>query len=81
MFPPKQPIAVVSDNPSREGKLNPNNLITKEWKQQGLSLNEPDDHVLELRYQGKVLARFSQSGATPENILKVAGKALRERVN
>ena len=43
-----------------------------------MSLHEDDDHILELRKEGKVLARFSQSGATPENILKVAREILQE---
>jgi len=55
-----------------------NNLITKEMRGQGVSLHEDDDHILELRKEGKVLARFSQSGATPENILKVAREILQE---
>lgn len=46
-----------------------------------MSLNEPDDHVLELRQHGEVIARFSQTGVTPENILKVARKAMQERGN
>jgi len=46
------------------------NLITKEWKQQGVELREPDDHILELRKDGKLIARFSQTGVSIENILK-----------
>jgi len=41
-----------------------------EWEQQGISLTEPDDHVLELRLHGQIIARFSQTGATLENMLK-----------
>lgn len=33
-------------------------------------LREPDDHVLELEVDGQVIARFSQTGVTIENILK-----------
>jgi len=58
-----------------------NNHITEEWRRQGLSLNEPDDHVLELRHHGEVKARFSQTGATVENILKVAKRVLQEGRN
>ena len=46
------------------------NLITKEWKQQGVELREPDDHVVELLKDGKLIARFSQTGVSIENILK-----------
>lgn len=46
------------------------NVLTKEARDQGFSLNEPDDdHILELRYQGKVIARFSQTGVEVDNIL------------
>ena len=37
---------------------------------QGLSVRAPDDHILELLKDGKVIARFSQTGATIDNILK-----------
>lgn len=57
------------------------NYITEEWKQQGLTLEEPDDHILELRHHGEVIARFSQTGVTTENILKVAWQAIKERQN
>ena len=56
------------------------NNITEEWRKQGVTLTEPDDHVLELRHQGEVVARFSQSGATVENILKVSREVI-EGVN
>lgn len=56
------------------------NYITKEWRQQGVSLTEDADHVLELRHQGEVVARFSQTGATVENILKVSREVI-EGVN
>lgn len=48
----------------------PNNLITEEFKAQGVELREPDDHILELRKDGHLIARFSQSGVKVENILK-----------
>ena len=46
------------------------NYITEEWKQQGLSLREEGDHILELLKDGKVIARFSQTGVKVDNILK-----------
>ena len=57
------------------------NYISKEFRKQGVSLREPDDHVLELVKDGQVIARFSQTGATVENILKVSQEALQEGVN
>lgn len=33
-------------------------------------LTEPDDHILQLELDGQVIARFSQTGVTIENILK-----------
>jgi hypothetical protein len=38
----------------------------------GLSLEMPDDHILELKHNGEVIARFSQSGATRDEILRTA---------
>lgn len=47
------------------------NVLTKQARDQGFSLNEPgDDHILELRQYGKVIARFSQTGVQVESILK-----------
>ena len=46
------------------------NFITKEWEAQGLSVKEDGDHVLELRKDGKVIAKFSHTGTTIDNILK-----------
>jgi len=31
-------------------------------------LEHPDDHIVELHHQGKLVARFSQLGATPESL-------------
>jgi len=45
-------------------------LITKEWKEQGLELRHDGEQVLELLKDGQVIARYSQSGVTIENILK-----------
>ena len=44
--------------------------ITDEFKAQGVELREPDDHILELRKDGHLIARFSQEGVKVENILK-----------
>lgn len=35
-----------------------------------VTLSEPDDHILELKIEGQVIARFSQTGVVIENILK-----------
>lgn len=45
------------------------NVLTDEARNQGFSLNEPHDHILELRQYGKVIARFSQTGVQVDNIL------------
>ncbi len=57
-------------SPGSKGMLSNTNFITKEWGAQGLSIKEDGDHVLELRKDGEVIARFSQSGVTVDNILK-----------
>ena len=44
--------------------------ITPEFRAQGVELREPDDHVVELLKDGKLIARFSQTGVSIENILK-----------
>jgi hypothetical protein len=44
--------------------------ITEEWREQGLSVTHDGNEVFELRYEGEVIARFSQTGATIDNILK-----------
>ncbi|GAH61340.1 unnamed protein product [marine sediment metagenome] len=45
------------------------NVLTKEARDQGLTLNEPDDHILELLFTSIVIAKFSQTGVQVENIL------------
>jgi len=45
-------------------------LITKGWREQGLSLRHEGNETLALVKDGQVIARFSQSGVTIENILK-----------
>ena len=44
--------------------------LSQERRQQGFSLNESDDHILELCYQGNVIARFLQQGVEVDNVLK-----------
>jgi len=54
-------------------------ILSREARLQRFTLRENDDHILELCLQGKVLARFSQTGATIENILKATQEANRNR--
>jgi len=61
--------------------MNINNLITEEYRQQGLNLKEDSDHIIELREDKQVLARFSQTGINIENLLKVCRETIRERRN
>ncbi|MEA3442499.1 MAG: hypothetical protein U9R04_03295 [Chloroflexota bacterium] len=42
--------------------------LTSEQRHDGFSLDEPDDHILRLLYQGKLVACFSTSGATVAEI-------------
>ena len=44
-------------------------ILSPEAVREGFSVTEPDDHVLELRKDGQVIARFSQAGVTIDNIL------------
>ena len=46
-----------------------------------MSLKEEDDHVVALCQHGEVIARFSQTGVTLENILKVARQVIRGKEN
>ena len=49
-----------------------NDLLTKEAREQGLTLHEPDDHILELWDRDRnIIARFSQTGTTINNLLRV----------
>lgn len=43
-----------------------------------VTLSEPDDHILQLEIDGQVIARFSQTGVTIENILKEVKTSGRE---
>ena len=45
-------------------------ILSPEATRAGFSVTEPDDHVLELRKDGRVVARFSQTGVTIDNILR-----------
>ena len=60
----------MSQLPAEELGMSNEQLITKEWKMQGVEVKENGDHILELRKDGKVIARFSQTGMTIDNILK-----------
>lgn len=48
--------------------------LTIEQRKQGFSLDEPDDHILRLLYQGKSVAHFSSSGAA---VAEIRAEALR----
>ena len=50
--------------------MNQEQYITEQWREQGVEVRHDGNEVLELRKDGKVIARFSQSGATIDNILK-----------
>lgn len=51
-----------------------NHVLNPDRVREGWSIREPDDHILELLYQGKVKARFSQNGVTIENLEHEIGK-------
>jgi hypothetical protein len=61
--------------------LNQNQYITPEFRAQGVSLKEVGDHIVELREGNQVLARFSQTGVTIENLMQVTEEAVQERRN
>ena len=61
--------------------MNINNPITEEYRQQGIDLKEEGDHILELRQNKQVIARFSQTGISIENLLKVCKEIIKERRN
>lgn len=50
--------------------MNASNILTTVAQERGFSLEETDDHILELRQHGKVIARFSQMGVEVDNVLK-----------
>ncbi|MCJ7791217.1 MAG: hypothetical protein MUP49_02205 [Dehalococcoidia bacterium] len=45
-------------------------ILSPDAIEQGFGTREDGDHVLELLKDGKVIAQFSQSGGTVDNILK-----------
>ena len=45
-------------------------IISRERRLEGISLKESDDHILELLFQGQVVARFNQGKVEIDNILK-----------
>jgi len=58
--------------------------VLKEWEQYGISFTVPDDDILELRHNGKVVARFFQASVSVEEIHKevqkiIEGKPPRDR--
>jgi len=50
--------------------LNQEQYITEQWREQGVEVRHDGNEVLELRKEGKVIARFSQTGVELDNILK-----------
>ena len=58
-----------------------NDALTAPQRQQGFSLVEPDDHILELCYQGKTVARFSQVSATAAEIRATAERIAIEQAS
>ena len=48
--------------------------LTQEQRDAGLYLEEPDDHILELKRDDQVVARFSQVGASKGSIQRKAQK-------
>jgi len=56
-------------------------IITPEWARQGLSVHEDGDHILELRKDGQVIARFSQTGVDIENVHQAAREAVEGGLN
>lgn len=45
------------------------NILTREARERGFSLVEPDDHVVVLLRHGKVIAKSNQGGITIDNII------------
>jgi len=66
----------VESRPKEEMNMDNSNIktgnesiLSPEAIREGFSVTAPDDHILELRKGGNVIARFSQSGVTIDNIL------------
>jgi len=47
-----------------------------EFSRWGFTLEHPDDHVVVLLHEGKLVARFSQLGATEESLQEECSKHL-----
>ncbi|MBA7464982.1 hypothetical protein ES707_00141 [subsurface metagenome] len=47
-----------------------------EFADRGFTLEHPDDHIVELRHQGDLIARFSQTGATQEGLQRECARHL-----
>jgi len=45
----------------------------------GFTLEHPDDHIVELRHQGELIARFSQTGATQKSLQRECAKHLAKK--
>lgn len=56
-------------------------VLTKRQRDTGLYLNEPDGHLLELKYGDEVVAVFSQLGATVQSIRETAHEWLKKKSN
>ena len=55
--------------------------LTVEQRREGFSLDELDDHILRLLYQGEPVAYFSSSGATVEEIRAKADRIAESNTN
>lgn len=49
------------------------NALTREARERGFSLVEPDDHVVVLLRHGKVMAKSTQGGITINNTVDCIG--------
>ena len=56
-----------------------NGVLTEEQTDEGLRLEETEDHTLLLWRDRRVLATFSQLGATPDSIRQEADRVLGTR--
>lgn len=50
--------------------MNKDLLLALIFHRQGVQLEEPDDHILQLYIEDQLIATFSQTGVTLDNILK-----------
>ncbi len=51
-------------------------VLTPVHESAGLTLEMPDDHILELKQNGEVVARFSQEGVTRDEIVRLADRVI-----